>query len=111
MTLTHWWTQASYGHNGAWAHVQKSDEDVAPWMLLMVIVFGFIYAVDAVVASVAVLTTLRESPLVREEPETILTVPAVPVASTPLFANNAASSVAMPSMRNLHANRTPLRPI
>ena len=109
MSLTHWWTQASYGHNGAWSHVQKSDEDVAPWMLLMVIVFGFIYAVDAVVASVAVLTTLRESPLMtKEEPETILTVP---VASTPLFANNAASNTAIPSMRNLHANRTILRPI
>jgi len=74
----------------------------------MVIVFGFIYAVDAVVASVAVLTTLRESPLVREEPETLSTVP---VASTPLFANNAASNIAIPSMRNLYANRTTLRPI
>ena len=108
MSLTHWWTQASYGHNGAWSHAQKSDEDVAPWMLLMVIVFGFIYAVDAVVASVAVLTTLRESPLAREEPETIVTVP---VASATLFANNTTGSIAIPSMRNLRTSRTSLQPI
>ena len=58
--VTHWWAGASYGADGAWAHVP--NEDVAPWMLLMVIVFGLIYAVDAVVASIAVLTTLRDPP-------------------------------------------------
>lgn len=61
-TIAHWWSTASYGSGGVWSHVQTPNEEVAPWMLLMVIVFGFIYAVDAVVASIAVLTTLKEPP-------------------------------------------------
>lgn len=59
--LVHWWSQASYGPYGSWSHVNAYGQQVAPWMLLMVIVFGIIYAVDAVVASIAVLTTLRDS--------------------------------------------------
>jgi len=66
-SITHWWAGASYGAKGAWAHVP--NEDVAPWMLLMVIVFGLIYVVDAVVASIAVLTTLRDPPVARSRHE------------------------------------------